>query len=320
MIRPRTLIISPLLSIGTVGALLIGAALYIGNQQLDAAAERFDDTYETHGTAELEPERMPCHQEVSTLTVEQFPRHFTGGFLWDGESEVNRQDVGLDVHSVGQVDELIVATGRGTYNTTYRNVDFSFRIEANPASGEFVMWESEPNVAANFITAGRHEATFDDSLDLVRARWVGDDGNRGSLTLRAVKSSTRIGSLDPDKAEIAARALSTRMHLEAGVQLEFRFIGNRANCVRNDTDRVTVHYSGWNDAGEFDNSWNRGTPATFKPNQVIPGWTQALHQMCAGDFARVFIPADQAYGSEVRHGRPHGDLTFDIEVIDVALW
>ena len=43
------------------------------------------------------------------------------------------------------------------------------------------------------------------------------------------------------------------------------------------TDRVQVHYSGWTKDGKmFDSSVLRGHPASFRLNQVIKGWTEAL--------------------------------------------
>lgn len=45
-------------------------------------------------------------------------------------------------------------------------------------------------------------------------------------------------------------------------------------------DRVTVHYTGkLLDGTVFDSSVQRGQPATFRVNQVIPGWTEALQMM-----------------------------------------
>lgn len=83
-------------------------------------------------------------------------------------------------------------------------------------------------------------------------------------------------------------------------------------------DRVRVHYTGWTKNGEmFDTSVSRGAPAVFGVGQVIPGWTEGLKLMVAGEKRRLWIPAALAYGEHPRQGAPAGDLTFDVEVLEV---
>lgn len=83
------------------------------------------------------------------------------------------------------------------------------------------------------------------------------------------------------------------------------------------TSRVTMHYTGWTKDGKmFDSSVMRGTPLTIGLNQVIPGWTQAVPLMVAGEKMRLWIPAALAYGEHPsRPGAPAGDLVFDLELI-----
>lgn len=83
-------------------------------------------------------------------------------------------------------------------------------------------------------------------------------------------------------------------------------------------DRVRVHYTGWTKNGEmFDTSVSRGAPAVFGVGQVIPGWTEGLKLMVAGEKRRMWIPAALAYGEHPRQGAPAGDLTFDVEILEV---
>src|SRR5690606_36818596 len=85
-----------------------------------------------------------------------------------------------------------------------------------------------------------------------------------------------------------------------------------------DSDRVKVHYTGWTkDGKQFDSSVQRGQPATFGVSQVIPGWTEALKLMIPGEKRRLWIPAKLAYGERPRMGAPAGDLTFDVELIEI---
>lgn len=85
------------------------------------------------------------------------------------------------------------------------------------------------------------------------------------------------------------------------------------------TDTVVAHYEGRFIDGEvFDSSIERGEPAEFRLDQVIPGWTEGLQLMSTGDRYRLFIPAELGYG-EGGTGPipPFSTLVFDVELIEV---
>jgi FKBP-type peptidyl-prolyl cis-trans isomerase len=83
-------------------------------------------------------------------------------------------------------------------------------------------------------------------------------------------------------------------------------------------DKVKVHYSGWTKDGKmFDSSIARGQPAVFGVGQVIKGWTEALQLMTVGEKRRLWIPAALAYGESAGMGAPSGDLTFDVELLEI---
>merc|ERR1719378_1494362 len=52
------------------------------------------------------------------------------------------------------------------------------------------------------------------------------------------------------------------------------------------------------DGTKFDSSYDRGESATFAPDQVIPGWTEAMQKMVEGDKWEMYIPSNLAYGSQ----------------------
>ena len=86
------------------------------------------------------------------------------------------------------------------------------------------------------------------------------------------------------------------------------------------TSQVTTHYEGrLIDDTVFDSSIARGSPASFRLNQVIAGWTEALQLMSPGAKWRLFIPSELAYG-ERGAGQligPHATLVFDVELISI---
>ncbi len=86
-------------------------------------------------------------------------------------------------------------------------------------------------------------------------------------------------------------------------------------------DVVTVHYQGTTvDGTVFDSSIERGEPATFPLNQVIPGWTEILQLMPQGSKWEVVIPPEQAYGDQEAGPQigPNSTLIFEIELIEVT--
>src|SRR5262245_60207613 len=82
--------------------------------------------------------------------------------------------------------------------------------------------------------------------------------------------------------------------------------------------RVTVNYTGWTPDGKmFDSSSQHGGPLTFPLDQVIPGWTEGVQLMVAGEKRRFWIPGDLAYDKIDQPGAPKGQLIFDIELLAI---
>ncbi|PWV99085.1 FKBP-type peptidyl-prolyl cis-trans isomerase FkpA [Hoeflea marina] len=86
------------------------------------------------------------------------------------------------------------------------------------------------------------------------------------------------------------------------------------------TSKVKVHYHGTLPDGHvFDSSVDRGEPAEFGLDQVIPCWTEAVQTMKVGGKIRVVCPADTAYGDKGAGEIPGGAaLVFEIELLDIV--
>ena len=109
------------------------------------------------------------------------------------------------------------------------------------------------------------------------------------------------------------------VELPSGLQYQVLKQGNGAKPSA--TDKVKCHYHGTLINGTvFDSSVQRGQPAVFGVNQVIPGWVEALQLMPVGSKWRLFIPSNLAYGE---HGagemiEPNSTLIFDVELLDIV--
>ncbi|MHA7871122.1 MAG: FKBP-type peptidyl-prolyl cis-trans isomerase [Hyphococcus sp.] len=107
---------------------------------------------------------------------------------------------------------------------------------------------------------------------------------------------------------------------DSGLQYMVLEEGPDAGATPVSTDLVVVHYVGTlKDGVEFDSSRARGAAATFRLNQVIPGWTEGVQLMSEGDKFRFFVPPDLAYrdrGAGPVIG-PNEALIFDVELIKV---
>ena len=85
-------------------------------------------------------------------------------------------------------------------------------------------------------------------------------------------------------------------------------------------DVVSVHYHGTlRDGSVFDSSVDRGEPATFPLNQVIPCWTEGLQSVQVGGKSRLVCPPDLAYGPAGRPGIPgNAALVFEVELLEIV--
>ena len=106
----------------------------------------------------------------------------------------------------------------------------------------------------------------------------------------------------------------------SGLQYKVLKAGDGKGKTPKAADTVRVHYHGTLiDGSVFDSSVDRGEPAVFGVNQVIPGWTEVLQLMKEGDKWQVYIPARLAYGPRGPSPQigPNSTLIFDVELLGI---
>lgn len=105
---------------------------------------------------------------------------------------------------------------------------------------------------------------------------------------------------------------------DSGLQYEVLNEGTGDSPQSNST--VVVHYRGTLiDGTQFDSSYDRGEPATFRVDQVIAGWTEALQLMKVGSEYRLVIPPSLGYGNRGSGALigPDEVLVFHVELLDI---
>jgi FKBP-type peptidyl-prolyl cis-trans isomerase len=85
------------------------------------------------------------------------------------------------------------------------------------------------------------------------------------------------------------------------------------------TNSVTVHYElRLLDGRVIENSKDRGVPATFLLNRVIPGFTEALQLMKIGSTYEFYIPPSLAFGYAGTPTIPGGAvLKYEVELLGI---
>lgn len=95
-------------------------------------------------------------------------------------------------------------------------------------------------------------------------------------------------------------------------------VENRGEGNIADNSAVTLYYTGKLVDGTVFDSTKPGSPATFSPSQVIPGFSEGLKLLGKGGKATFYIPSNLAYGLNAPEQiGPNQTLVFEVEVVDV---
>ena len=108
--------------------------------------------------------------------------------------------------------------------------------------------------------------------------------------------------------------------VETASGLQYKVIKAGSGDKAKATDTVVVHYKGTLINGtEFDSSYKRNEPTSFRVNQVIQGWQEALQLMSPGAKYQLAIPGKLAYGPRGAGGQigPNETLLFDVELLEI---
>lgn len=120
-----------------------------------------------------------------------------------------------------------------------------------------------------------------------------------------------------DKFMLENKGKKGIVSLPSGIQ--YRVIEEGAGKRPLKNSEISVHYRGSLTSGlEFDSSFARGVPASFKVDSVFKGWQEILPMMKVGDHWQIFLPPEQAYGMRGQGPiGPNEALVFELKLLDV---
>jgi FKBP-type peptidyl-prolyl cis-trans isomerase len=129
-----------------------------------------------------------------------------------------------------------------------------------------------------------------------------------------------------EEAMKKGEAFLAKNKTQAGVMttpsgLQYKVIKEGKGAKPTATSQVKVHYTGTLiDGKKFDSSVDRGEPAVFGLNQVIPAWTEGLQLMSVGSKYMLYIPSAMGYGPTGNPPviGPNEVLIFEVELIEIV--
>ena len=102
--------------------------------------------------------------------------------------------------------------------------------------------------------------------------------------------------------------------------LQYKVIKAGTGETPKSSDKVKVKYEGkLIDGTEFDSSYKRvPQTSTFRADQVIKGWTEALTMMPVGSTWELYIPENLGYGQrQAGKIKPYSTLIFKVELEEI---
>ena len=193
-------------------------------------------------------------------------------------------------------------------------VDMFEGINQQIFGGDSLQSLNKADFLAGFIAAVKGNAAF--SLDSAR---VYVEKHADAIKAKALES--RYGENKAAGEAFLAENAKKEGVVTTESGLQYKVIKAGKGEVPTATSTVKVNYKGTLiDGTEFDSSYKRNEPTTFRANQVIKGWTEALTMMPVGSKWELYIPQELAYGARETGGsiKPFSALIFEVELLEVV--
>ncbi len=225
-------------------------------------------------------------QGVDTLYLSEVVRGLTAKVTPEEEKRMKAYFSGVEIAKMNR-EQLVSSLNKeatGKADTTYMNLE-----EFNRGLSEGLL--------------GRNTLTADNATNLVE---------RQIKFQQEMLKNLNAEYLEKNKQDKAVKVTPSG--------LQYKVLTEGKGAVAADTSSVEVHYEGkLIDGTVFDSSYKRNQPATFRCNQVIKGWTEALKMMPEGSTWELTIPYNLAYGERGAGANipPFATLIFKVELLKV---
>lgn len=172
---------------------------------------------------------------------------------------------------------------------------------------------SKDNFLAGFFAALKNNATvsMEDAQTYVKER-------SEAIKTKALEEKYGENKAAGEKFLAENKTKEGVVTTESGLQ--YKIIKEGKGEIPTKDSKVKVNYKGTLiDGTEFDSSYKRNAPATFRADQVIKGWTEALTMMPVGSKWELYIPQELAYGARETGGqiKPFSTLIFEVELVGI---
>ena len=206
------------------------------------------------------------------------------------------------------ISDSDVASG---FDTDQERIIYALGVAVGENIAEFRLSDEELAIVAAGMRDVMHDGEYQVDMELYGPQ-IQTLANERMMAGVATEKAAAAAFAD----EIAAEPGAERF--ESGLIVVPITEGDGANPTAADT--VTVHYTGTlRDGSVFDSSVERGEPATFGLNQVIPCWTEGVQKIRVGGSAKLLCPSDIAYGDQGRPPQIPGGaaLLFEVELLEI---
>ena len=172
---------------------------------------------------------------------------------------------------------------------------------------------SKDNFLAGFFAAAKNKSSIsmDEAMKFVKDRTE-------AIKAKAMEEKYGENKAAGEKFLEENKTKEGVVTTESGLQYKVIKAGKGEIPTKEST--VKVNYKGTLiDGTEFDSSYKRNAPATFRADHVIKGWTEALTMMPVGSKWELYIPQELAYGARETGAqiKPFSTLIFEVELLEI---